>query len=90
MTPIVSQWPYDSNCKASDPILRKLPSIPCLWCKYTDKIKFDLSLHYIKFHRRKLIELPIGKGSLEKRADYAVEKSIELMVKLSKDDQSDD
>ena len=57
---------HDSNCKASDPILRKLPSIPCLWCKYTDKIKFDLSLHYIEFHRRKLIELPIGRISREK------------------------
>jgi len=49
--------------------------IPCLLCNYKDPQAFDLSLHYLEKHRQYLITLPIGKCSIDNRADYAVELS---------------
>jgi hypothetical protein len=51
-----------------------LPEIPCIFhCGYKTSIEFDLALHLQEHHRMDLIKLPIGKGSMEYRADYAVE-----------------
>jgi DNA replicative helicase MCM subunit Mcm2 (Cdc46/Mcm family) len=51
-----------------------LPEIPCIFhCGYKTPIEFDLALHLQERHRMDLIKLPIGKGSMEHRADYAVE-----------------
>jgi hypothetical protein len=52
-----------------------LPEIPYLYCDFKDPIEFDLSLHYLEKHRQNLIRLPIGKSSMDDRADYAVELS---------------
>jgi hypothetical protein len=52
-----------------------LPEIPCMFCGYKDPLEFDLSLHYLEKHRSNLIRLPIGKSSIDDRADYAVELS---------------
>jgi hypothetical protein len=35
--------------------------------------ELDLSLHYLEKHKRELFRLPLGKGSMENRADYAVD-----------------
>jgi hypothetical protein len=48
------------------------PAIPCMFCSYADPIDFDLSLHYLEKHKTDLFNLPIGKGSMEARADYAI------------------
>jgi hypothetical protein len=50
-----------------------LAAIPCIFCNFKDPIEFDLSLHYLEKHKRELFRLPMGKGSMEERADYAVE-----------------
>jgi DNA-directed RNA polymerase subunit RPC12/RpoP len=52
-----------------------LPELPCIYCEYSDCIEFDLSLHYIEKHRQNLVRLPIGKSSIDDRADYAVKLS---------------
>jgi hypothetical protein len=51
------------------------PELPCIYCNFKDPIEFDLSLHYLEKHRQNLIRLPIGKSSMDDRADYAVELS---------------
>ena len=66
-----------------------LPEIPCTFCDYKDPIEFDLSLHYLEKHRQNLIRLPIGKGSIDKRADYAVELSKKRLAESFDDDDDD-
>jgi hypothetical protein len=56
----------------------ELPLLPCPWCDYKDAIEFDLGNHLLANHRGELPKLPIGKGSMDNRIDYAVE-----MVKSS-------
>ncbi len=36
-----------------------LPWVKCLWCDYRDKIDFDLSLHFLEQHKKKLLAIPI-------------------------------
>jgi hypothetical protein len=50
-----------------------LPAIPCIFCSHTDPIEFDLVNHYLERHKPELFKLPIGKGSMEYRAEYAVD-----------------
>jgi hypothetical protein len=52
-----------------------LPEIPCMYCDFRDCIDFDLGIHYVAKHRQQLVRLPIGKSSIDARADYAVELS---------------
>jgi hypothetical protein len=54
------------------------PEIPCKDC-----IEFDLSLHYVAKHKLDLIRLPIGKSSIDDRADYAVKLSKKKLVESS-------
>ena len=49
-----------------------LPAIPCIFCSYMDPVEFDLVNHYLERHKPELFKLPIGKGSMEYRAEYAV------------------
>jgi hypothetical protein len=67
-----------------------LPEIPCMYCDYKDPIEFDLSLHYIEKHRYQLIRLPIGKSSIDARADYAVELSKQKLFESLVDDDAED
>ena len=66
------------------------PDMPCLFCAYKDPLDFDLSLHFIEKHRQELIRLPLGKSSIDDRADYAVELSKrKLLESLNEDDEDD-
>ena len=65
-----------------------LPEIPCMYCDYKDPIEFDLSLHYLEKHRPNLIRLPIGKSSIDDRADYAVKLSKQKLFE-SLDEEDD-
>jgi hypothetical protein len=68
-----------------------MPELPCIYCNFRDPIEFDLSLHYIEKHRPDLIRLPIGKGSIEDRADYAVKLSKrKLFETLDEDEDNED
>jgi hypothetical protein len=64
-----------------------LPAIPCLFCNYKDPIDFDLSIHYLEKHKPELLRLPIGKGSMEKRADYAVELAKQKLLEAFEDEE---
>jgi hypothetical protein len=56
----------------------------CFWCpkpkhhQYqqpaTTYIEFDLVLHMYEAHRMAMVKLPIGKGNMAKRVDYAVDQ----------------
>jgi hypothetical protein len=66
------------------------PNMSCLFCSYKDPLDIDLSLHYIEKHRQDLIRLPLGKGSIDDRADYAVELSKKRVSKLFEDEDEND
>lgn len=66
------------------------PDIPCLYCAYKDPLDFDLSLHYIEKHRQHLIGLPMGKSSIDDRADYAVRLSKRKLFETLDEDNEDD
>ena len=51
-----------------------LPILPCPWCDYKHHIEFDLGNHLLANHRDELLKLPIGKGSMENRIDYAIQR----------------
>ena len=54
-------------------LLSGLPKIPCIFCTYSNPIRFDLGLHLIEKHRMDLVKLRIGKASMDVRVDYAIE-----------------
>jgi hypothetical protein len=46
--------------------------IVCIFCRFTTCIELDLELHLHESHRIELVKLPIGKGSLDFRIEYAI------------------
>jgi hypothetical protein len=62
------------------------PELPCIYCNFRDPLDIDLSFHYLEKHRQNLIRLPIGKYSIDDRADYAVELSKKKFLESFKDD----
>jgi hypothetical protein len=67
----------------------ELPLLPCPWCDYKHPIEFDLGNHLLASHREQLLKLPIGKGSMENRIDYAVEIVKSRMAAQYEDDEDD-
>ena len=67
-----------------------LLEIPCIYCDFKDPIAFDLSLHYIEKHRYQLIRLPLGKASIDDRADYAIELSKKKLLESFEDEDEND
>lgn len=71
----------------------KLPWIPCLFCSYKDKIKFDLSLHMLQEHRKELLQLPITRqerkaakelsdnpfARFERAMEYRLDKAVDML-----------
>ena len=57
-----------------------LVRLPCLWCDYKHFIEFDLGNHLFANHRDELLKLPLGKGSMEIRIDYAIQQTKRMMV----------
>ena len=51
-----------------------LPILPCPWCDYKHQIEFDLGNHLLASHRDELLKSPIGRGSMENRIDYAIQR----------------
>jgi hypothetical protein len=46
----------------------------CIFCRFVTCIEFDLDLHLYENHRMELVNLPIGKGSLNFRIEYAIKE----------------
>ena len=44
----------------------------CIFCRFTTCIEFDLALHLYESHKIELVKLPVGKGSLDFRIEYAI------------------
>jgi hypothetical protein len=54
----------------------------CIFCKYMTYIEFDLDLHLYQNHRMDLVKLPIGRGSLDTRINYAIEEGKRVGINL--------
>ncbi|MGB8036318.1 MAG: hypothetical protein WCF03_21080 [Nitrososphaeraceae archaeon] len=55
-------------------IIDGITPIVCIFCKhYMTSIEFDLDLHLCEKHRMELVNLPIGKGNMNVRIEYAIE-----------------
>ena len=68
----------------------ELPLLPCPWCDYKHAIEFDLGNHLLANHRGELLKLPIGKGSMDNRIDYAIQLTKSRMATQYDDDDEDD
>ena len=69
---------------------QSLPVLPCLWCDYKHHIEFDLGNHLLASHRDELLKLPIGKGSMDIRIDYAIQQTKRMMAAQYEDDDDYD
>jgi hypothetical protein len=55
------------------------PLLVCIFCKhYITDSEFDLDLHLYENHKLNLVKLPIGKGSLSLKIDYAIDQGKNL------------
>ena len=55
-------------------IIEGLNPLVCIFCKFITCIEFDLELHLYESHKTELVKLPIGKGPLDFRIEYAVKE----------------
>src|SRR5215211_4274855 len=46
----------------------------CIFCEFMTSIEFDLDLHLYEEHRMELVKLPIGKGRMDTRIEYAIQE----------------
>jgi hypothetical protein len=53
-------------------IIEGLNPLVCIFCRFTTSIGFDMELHVYESHKMELVRLPIGKGSLDFRLEYAI------------------
>jgi hypothetical protein len=62
-------------------IIDGIRPISCLFCSnFMTSIEFDLEMHLYDDHRMELVTLPIGKGDMEYRINYAVEEGKKRIV----------
>jgi hypothetical protein len=66
-----------------------LPTLPCLWCDHKDPIEFDLGNHLLEHHKGELLKLPVGKGSMEVRIDYAIQQMKRMMAAQYDDEDTE-
>jgi hypothetical protein len=65
-------------------VIKGIPPIPCIFCDHTTSIQFDLDLHLYEEHRTELVKLPIGKGDMDYRINYAIEEGKRIRDALLK------
>lgn len=80
----------------------KLPWIHCLFCRYRDKIEFDLSLHMLEEHKQKLLQLEISYEEHSRllhsdpfakfygRLEYRLDKTVEIAKRRRQVDRAID
>jgi hypothetical protein len=66
-----------------------LPEIPCAWCDFKHTIEFDLGNHLLANHREELLKLPIGKGPMDDRIDYAIQLAKKMMAAQYEDEDAE-
>jgi len=59
----------------------------CFWCPKEQRqamtyIEIDLDLHLREHHRMAMVKLPIGKGDMDTRIDYAVDQCVQMTLHL--------
>ena len=64
-------------------IIEGMVPLICIFCKYMTYIEFDLDLHLYQNHRMDLVKLPIGRGSLDTRINYAIQECRRVGINLS-------
>ena len=62
--------------------------VVCIFCRFTTSIEFDLGLHLYESHKIELVKLPIGKGSLDFRIEYAINEGKRVGAALHLLDQN--
>jgi hypothetical protein len=65
-------WKEKPQTKTKSVMIEGVISLVCIFCKFITCIKFDLELHLYENHKAELVRLPIGKGSLGFRIEYAL------------------
>jgi hypothetical protein len=76
--------------KSSAAMEINLSPLLCLWCDYKDPIEFDLGNHLLERHKEELLKLPIGKGSMDTRIDYAIQQIKRMMAAPYDEDEEED
>jgi hypothetical protein len=78
----------------------KTPWIRCLFCRYRDKIEFDLSLHMLQEHKQKLLQLEISYqdhstllqsdpfARFYGRQEYRLDKAVEIAKRRERVDRA--
>ena len=84
MSDTCTETPVDGKAKQA-----KLHVLPCPWCDYKHPIEFDLGNHLLANHREQLLKLPIGKGSMDIRIDYAIQQTKREMAAQYDDEDED-
>lgn len=67
-----------------------LPAIPCIFCSFSEPIEFDVFLHHLERHKPELLKLPIGKGSMEFRAEYAIDLAKRKLTEACEEEELGD
>ena len=68
----------------------ELPVLPCIWCDYKHPIEFDLGNHLLADHREQLLKLPVGKGSMDIRIDYAIQQIKRMLAAQYEDNDEEE
>lgn len=63
-------------------IIEGIIPVVCIFCRFMTCIEFDLGLHLYESHRMELVKIPIGKGSLDFRIEYAINEGRRVGVAL--------
>ena len=60
----------------------------CFWCNGIDQhksptyIEFDLMMHLFESHKMAMVKVPIGKGDMTIRLDYAIDQCKKMTLHL--------
>lgn len=59
----------------------------CFWCPKERRqsatyMEVDLGLHLLEYHRMAMVKLPIGRGGMDTRIDYAVDQCVQMTLHL--------
>lgn len=71
------------HTKKCGTIIEGIPPTPCIFCNYVTSIEFDLDIHLYAEHRYELVKLPVGKGSMDFRIEYALKQGKKIQDAVS-------
>ena len=65
-------WKGQPEKGTKSTIIKGVIPIVCIFCRFITCVELDLEIHLYERHRMELVKLPIGKGSLDFRIEYAI------------------